>query len=203
MVTDLVSADVLSKTYIANGHRTRKQALQAIFILIGWITMAYETMFPAVDSAMFQVRCLPNKSPSSQALSQADRFFVELLQGFGSRLPGKFECTQMAGSSSIDLQVSNLNAVTIKEIGDIEFSWTMSISFHLDFDSDSQTLSLFCLPSFIALQGSEGQGSTGFTGSTFTRLLDGYYEEYNMPPNFSPVRTPSRSKSIVSLDICR
>ncbi|KAF1954829.1 hypothetical protein CC80DRAFT_416728 [Byssothecium circinans] len=157
-----------------------------VFGMLGWATLMYcpfeikteqedETTDRTNETNAIE-NALP--SPTAHDRSLMARPLVELLQSLGTSLPSRMEDIRGKHTTS-DLHVSNLNASTLKNIGGVGFTWTASISRHLEFDQASTKLYVFCLPAYFELL------DTSTDDCVESVFLDGYYEDYNKPDDFS------------------
>lgn len=173
LVTDGLIVPSLGNTGddAADGEeRVTDASLSLVSSLLGCMTMLYPVPL------------------SEMPLMEAERPIADFLRRLDALMPS----LPSDSSRLVELQVSNLNAQTLIDIGDITLGWTTQISDHLKFDHSTQVLSLFCLPSFCQLHMSAQPVSEGATlmdrysfiyfyslhgGSRLMqpRVLDGYY----------------------------
>ena len=124
---------------------------QAIFTVIAWLTMLVrpssklsEAGFNLIIEKKFE------SLQTSQPLDSSSYPVFSLLRGFGCMVP----CESIERSKTRDpslLYTSNLNLFYLKTVGKVNIRWTYSLDSHLEFEQNSRTLSLFCFPTFCAL----------------------------------------------------
>lgn len=154
LITHLVESNILdeSSVLVNNGL-----ACQVVFNLIGWVSMLYDPKLDVSNTSQLAILLGGAQSPleREQPIHSARRPLVELLCGFGSFLPhnpNAFSLGVKPGNVETDdtIASANLNADILRRNG-VSIRWVLSVSAHLDFDSENWALSLFCLPSFCRL----------------------------------------------------
>jgi hypothetical protein len=143
-----VAASGLVHEDCTDSQKSQADALRMVFDVIGWVTMLFQPKATTSRSTSFRIEQVSTHIPeSSQGLDKHGRPLVELLRAFGLFRPrDPEELSADASKATTELLVSNLNAATLSDIGDIGIVWTNCISNHLDLES--YKLKVFALPSF-------------------------------------------------------
>ncbi|KAJ4253828.1 hypothetical protein NW762_010223 [Fusarium torreyae] len=134
----------------------KNRARTLVFHLMAIITMMYSTELEGLNRRdvdelrIDQTQCISIEF--NQPAEIAELPFCEMMQSFGPLLPVKDDTVMQSVADPVfsadSLYVSLLNASTLTQVGEIQIQWINNISSHLQFDSESRTLKLFCLPSF-------------------------------------------------------
>ncbi|RDW67053.1 hypothetical protein BP5796_09802 [Coleophoma crateriformis] len=183
------SIDSLARALVAKGRLRpyvdksleQKEAYHLIFMAIGWLCLLY---LPAwgiqVDKVFFRIEVEGKHcfASASQSTDRGRRPFAEVLRGFGSILPRKKDQSSIGSNGRQgSLSVGTMNAATLYTLGNIQISWTATVSAHLDFDEETRTLCLFRLPSFCVVNSS--------TETLFNRLVEILHDDHTRPTGFS------------------
>ncbi|OBS19719.1 hypothetical protein FPOA_11443 [Fusarium poae] len=166
-------------------HPLKNRARALMFHLMAIITMMYSTELNASSLKdpdqlrIDKMQCVSIEF--SEPADIAELPFCEMIQSFGPLLPVKDDTVMQSVADpvfSVDsLYVSLLNASTLTQIGEIQIQWIDNISSHLQFDSETRVLKLFCLPSFAEV-------NSNTTAAVFILLQD-YYDVHNRPKDFT------------------
>ncbi|KAE8443930.1 hypothetical protein EG329_001240 [Mollisiaceae sp. DMI_Dod_QoI] len=128
----------------------RKETLQGIFCLVGFVTMLYLPVWPPLgplpqqDQLRIYSENVPCVRNLSQPIEKSARPIQTIRLGFGEIIPARED-------SDTTLYVSNMNAATLLNVGKIDIKWVHTIGSHLDFDESNRLLMVFFLPSFCKL----------------------------------------------------
>ena len=128
----------------------RKEILQGLFCLTGFVTMLYLPVWPPLGllPQQNQLRIDSENAPCvrnlSQSIEKSARPIQTIRLGFGEIIPARED-------NNTTLYVSNMNAATLLNVGKIHIKWVHAIGSHLDFDESNRLLMVFFLPSFCKL----------------------------------------------------
>jgi len=129
------------------------KARHIVFAILGWTTMLYDPQLPpTLESDHFEIAadgptCFTKTVASCE---KAMRPFSEVLYAFGKIIPDNWGSVGSLAAQDNVLSVASVNVVTLQS-GNITVKWVHSLSAHLDFNSTTGELSVFCLPSFCEI----------------------------------------------------